>query len=119
MSASVGLSNRLRRYVCLGLLAAMAPLALSCYGHFPLTRAVYRMNGDVGKSLGEDQTARKLVQSVVMWVLVIIPVYGVAIVADVVVLNLIEFWTGDTVDISAVQERDGLRLEGRCPVAVG
>jgi hypothetical protein len=110
MSTSIGLNKRLRRYACLAALVAMTPLALSCYGSFPLTHAVYRMNGSVGNEIGDNRTQHNLVQSVVFWVLVIIPVYHVAMFADVVVLNLIEFWTDDTIDISAAQERDGTRV---------
>ena len=110
MCAAVGLRKQLRRAVCLGLMVMLAPLALSCYGSFPLTHAVYHMNGDVGRSVGEDRTGHKLVQSVVFWVLVIIPVYHVAMIADVIVLNLVEFWTNDTINIGSVQERDGARV---------
>ena len=110
MFGTTGMSRRLRRITCLGMLAAMVPLTLSCYGRFPLTHAVYNMNGDAGASLGENRTQHKIVQSVVFWVLWIIPVYEVAIFADAVVLNLIEFWTGDTVDIGSVQESNGTRV---------
>ena len=110
MFTNVGLSKQLRRSICLGLLVAMAPLTLSCFGSFPLTHAVYRLNGDVGNSVGRDQTGHKVVQTVVFWGLVIIPVYHVAMFADVVVLNLIEFWTADNIDIGSVQERDGTRV---------
>jgi len=103
------LKRRARWIVSLALIG-LAPMMLSCYGHFPLTHAVYRMNGDVGRSVGNDQTEHKLVQSVVFWVLWIIPVYWVAILADALVLNLIEFWTDDTVNISSVQERNGTRV---------
>jgi hypothetical protein len=91
-------------------LVAIAPFSLSCYGRFPLTKAVYGMNGRAGRSFGADRTQHKLVQSVVMWVLWIIPVYEVAIFADAFVLNLIEFWTGDTIEVGSVQERDGVQV---------
>ncbi|HBF34764.1 TPA: hypothetical protein DDW35_09390 [Candidatus Sumerlaeota bacterium] len=110
MFTSTGMGRKLRRFVCLGMLVAMLPLAQGCYGHFPITHAVYNMNGSAGGSIGEDRTQHKLVQSVLFWVLWIIPVYQVSIFADAVVLNLIEFWTGDTVNLSAVQERDGSKV---------
>ena len=111
MDRSHGMGRALRRYVCVGLLAVMAPLALTgCFGYFPLTRAVYKFNSEVGGRVGSDRTGTKVVQSIVMWIFVIIPVYGVATFADVVVLNLIEFWTDGPVRIGAVQERDGVRV---------
>lgn len=111
MGRSNGMGRALRRYVCVGLLVVMAPLTMSgCFGHFPLTRAVYKFNSEVGGRVGSDRTGTKVVQSVVMWVFVIIPVYGVATFADAVVLNLIEFWTDGPVQIGAVQEQDGVRV---------
>jgi len=88
----------------------MAPMALSCYGFFPMTKAVYRTNGNIGRTLGEDATSRRLVQTGAMYLMVIIPVYGVAMIGDAIVLNLIEFWTGNVVEIGSVQERNGTRV---------
>jgi hypothetical protein len=78
---------------------AVLPMASGCYGYFPATRAVYRINGEVS-----DDGA---VQSIVMWIFAIIPVYGVATLADVVVLNLVEYWTGKQVWIGGRAEADG------------
>ena len=60
--------------------------AASCYGKFQLTRKVYVWNGTLGT---------KWVNSIVMWALFIIPVYEVVGVVDLLVLNTIEFWTGN------------------------
>ncbi|MBI3028765.1 MAG: DUF3332 family protein [Candidatus Rokubacteria bacterium] len=68
-------------------------LAVSgCYGGFHLTKALYKFNGEV-KVDGSPQ-ANRVAQSVVMVLLVIIPVYQLAALADAVILNSIEFWTG-------------------------
>ena len=56
-----------------------------CYGSFNLTKKVYEWNGQLGD--------RFLVQ-IGFWVLTCLPVYSIATTLDVVVLNLIEFWTG-------------------------
>ncbi len=56
-----------------------------CYGKFALTRKVYDWNGGLGN---------KFLKSIVFWALVIIPVYEIAGLADVVIFNLLEFWTG-------------------------
>lgn len=70
----------------LGLLLTCFVIFLSgCYGSFGLTKKVYNWNGSMGD---------KFVQEVVFLGLVIIPVYEVAGFVDVVILNLIEFWTG-------------------------
>ena len=57
----------------------------SCLGSFRLTNTVVEWN----KSVGE-----RFVNQLVFWVLNIIPVYSLAVFIDVVILNLIEFWTG-------------------------
>jgi hypothetical protein len=110
MLTLAGIKRQMRRYACVGLLVTLAPLALSCYGNFPLTKAIYNMNARAGGEIGEDRTQHNLVRSVVMWVLIIVPVYEVGMFADVVVLNLIEFWTGDKVQIGSVQEQDGTQV---------
>lgn len=80
------------------MLAALSPIVVSCYGEFPLTKTVYRVNGDIPNGL---------LRQIVFWVLVIIPVYGVAILADAIVLNLIEFWTGEAISVGATTGPDG------------
>lgn len=57
-----------------------------CFGEFALVRKVYDWNDGISDN--------KFVKSLVFWVLNIIPVYGVASFIDVVILNLIEFWSG-------------------------
>ncbi len=59
----------------------------SCYGKFTLTRNIYTWNGSVSQN--------KFVQSLVFWGLNIIPVYGIGAFVDAVLLNTIEFWTGN------------------------
>lgn len=57
----------------------------SCIGSFNLTKKVYELN----KSVGD-----KWIQELVFIVFSVLPVYNIAVIVDVVVLNLIEFWTG-------------------------
>ena len=57
-----------------------------CFGTFALTRNLYNWNDGVSDN--------KYVKSLVTWLLIIVPVYGVAGFIDFVILNLIEFWTG-------------------------
>lgn len=57
-----------------------------CFGEFALTRKVYGWN--------EDVSDNKFVRTLVFYVLCIVPVYEIAGFVDVVVLNLIEFWSG-------------------------
>ncbi len=57
----------------------------SCYGPFRLTQNLYDWNGSLGD---------KWVNSLVFFGLNVIPVYGVSVTIDAVILNTIEFWTG-------------------------
>jgi hypothetical protein len=91
--------GRVRRWVAMVLLAALLPMAAGCFGRFPLTRAVYNFN----KDLSEDE----IVRSVTLWALVVVPVYGVATLGDVLVVHLIEFWSGERVDVTRATEADG------------
>ena len=66
--------------------------ASGCYGGFQLTKALYKFNGEI--KVSEDRTANRVAQSAVMVLLVFIPVYQLAALADAVIINSIEFWTG-------------------------
>jgi hypothetical protein len=57
----------------------------SCIGSFNLTKKVYVFNKGVGE---------KWIQELVFIVFCVLPVYGIAVFVDAVILNLIEFWTG-------------------------
>ena len=58
-----------------------------CFGSFNLTKNVYHAN--------EDVSDNGFVQSAVMVGMFIIPVYEIAGIADLLVFNVIEFWSGD------------------------
>ncbi len=66
-------------------LASTSILFTSCFGKFALTGKVYEFN----KGLGN-----KWIQSIVLWAMLIIPVYEFAAFIDFLILNLVEFWTG-------------------------
>lgn len=72
--------------ILVGVLALfIAITGMNCYGGFMATRKIYNWNGTLGN---------KWVKTIVMWALVIIPVYPIASLADIVILNTLEFWTG-------------------------
>lgn len=58
---------------------------VGCYGSFALTKKVYDWNGSLGN---------KYMVQIAFWILSWVPVYSAATTIDVVLLNLIEFWTG-------------------------
>lgn len=89
--------NKLR-FTFLAVLIAIAVPATGCYGKFALVRKVYAFNGSVGD---------KFLRSLVTWIFIWLPVYGLAAFVDFIVFNTIEFWTGtnpvDSGKLSAVQ----------------
>lgn len=64
-------------------------LSISCYGKFALTKKVLDWNGRV--------TGNPFVNSLIMWGLIIIPVYPIGIMGDVLIFNTIEVFTGDNI----------------------
>lgn len=76
-------------------------LLSSCIGSFPAFHKVLDWNQSLGN---------KFVNELVFIAFNIIPVYGVASAVDVIVLNTIEFWTGNSVvknETRTVQGTDG------------
>jgi len=68
-----------------------------CYGKFGLTRAIYRINGSIGD---------KWVNSIVTWILLIIPVYEICGLVDFLIFNVIQFWTGSNPVAMGPEDRD-------------
>ncbi|MDR0962658.1 MAG: DUF3332 domain-containing protein [Mediterranea sp.] len=58
----------------------------SCIGSFGLTSKLLDWNNNIGE---------KFVNELVFLACCIVPVYEISVLADVLVLNTIEFWTGD------------------------
>lgn len=88
-----GLFSRLVRNRTLGIVlacVAVLPLVMcgGCLGAFPLTKAIYNFNTGL-----ETQTG----QTLVFWAFLILPVYSLALLGDIVIFNVIEFWTGDAI----------------------
>ncbi len=74
--------------------AALAVLLSACTGSFTLTGKVYQFNRDI-----DDQW----MEEVVFLGLCIIPVYEIALIADAVIFNSVEFWTGENLIADAGQ----------------
>lgn len=98
------LARRVRRAVAGSLALALLVGSTGCYGAFPLTRAVYKFNGEC--------SSNKFVQTLVFWGFVWFPVYGLAGFADAIILNVIEFWSGEQVDLAAGPSRTRTLADG-------
>ena len=73
------------RHMRVGLAGLLLAGSLGCYGSFAAVRKVHEFNGNV--------TDVKFVHTLVMYAFVMFPVYSLATAADVLILNVIEFWT--------------------------
>ncbi len=100
-SEFLGNITRRRRILFYTAILSLVPLAMGCFGHFPMTSAVYQGNRNVYGSVEGDNTQRKMAQSAVMWVF--LPIYAGAAIGDMAVFNLIEFWTGSQTNVSQNQ----------------
>ena len=78
--------SRFAKGIALVLVAAVGALSSGCFGKFQLTRKVYDMNQSIDE---------KYVRSAATWIFVIVQVYTVAALLDLIVFNVIEFWTGE------------------------
>lgn len=92
---------RIKRTVACVVLLSLAPLFTGCYGAFPLTKAIYRANGQIDNVI---------LKNVVFWAFIIVPVYGIGALADAVVFNLIDFWFGKTINVSSATDEHGNTL---------
>lgn len=91
------MKNILKSIALTVILGLSAGTLINCYGSFSLIRKVYNWNGTVGD---------KFVNTAVMWVLMIIPVYEFTGLIDFLVLNTIQFWTGRNPMAMAPGEKD-------------
>lgn len=84
--------SRFGKGIAIVLAAAVGALSAGCFGKFQLTRKLY----DVNRSIDQEY-----VRSAATWFLVIIPVYEIVALLDLIVFNVIEFWTGENPVASA------------------
>ena len=117
--------KRLSSWLAVLLLGAISVHSSGCFGSFALTHKLYGFNKGI--------SGNKFIRWLVFLGLVILPVYEILLVADGLVLNSIEFWTGerlasntgdghspervvrlsdtDTLKLSRVASTDVLRVE--------
>ena len=79
--------KKIRKTALVAGLAAILIGQSGCLGSFKLTMGVYDYNLNLSNN--------KFVNNLVFWAANIIPVYGFALLLDVFILNLVEFWTGE------------------------
>lgn len=79
-----------KKMVALALVISMFTLTnAACFGKFELTRKIYKFN--------EGISSNWFVRTLLMWVLMIVPVYAIGSFLDLLIFNLIECFTGSNV----------------------
>lgn len=66
-------------------------LSGNCFGKFALVRKIYDIND--GLTFGETGKLGGVIKTVIMIAFIFVPVYGIAGFLDVILFNLLEFWT--------------------------
>lgn len=79
--------KRLSSWLVVLLLGAITVHSSGCFGSFALTHKLYGFNKGV--------SGNKFIRWLVFLGFVILPIYEICITADALVLNSIEFWTGE------------------------
>jgi hypothetical protein len=79
------MKNRVLPVALAGSLLLGSASLQGCYGQFGLTRKLYTWNGTVGD---------KWINSIILFALSAVQVYTVVVLADGIVFNTMEFWTG-------------------------
>jgi len=94
--------RRIRDALVLGLAVVFLTTAAGCFGRFRAMNAVYDFN-----RTASDST---VVRSLLLFAMIVIPVYGIAFLADWIVLNTLDFFNG-TNKVAGQTLRDGSKVE--------
>lgn len=93
----------MKKLIIAGCVAATL-ITTGCTGSFVLTKKVWEV---------QTQFEEKWVDEVAFLGCVILPVYGISVLADAIILNSVEFWSGEKVNLAEAGdgtykvERDG------------
>jgi len=94
--------RRIRDALVLGLAAVFLTTAAGCFGRFRAMNAVYDFN-----RTASDST---VVRSLLLFAMLVIPVYGIAFLIDWIVLNTLDFFNG-TNKVAVRTFPDGSKVE--------
>jgi hypothetical protein len=78
--------KRLRNALVIGLTAVLFTTAAGCFGRFRAVNAVYDFN--------KSASPNPVVRSLLLFAMLVIPVYFIAFLADWIVLNTVDFFNG-------------------------
>jgi len=97
--------KNLRRAVAIAVVLSFGVGSAACFGRFNLTRKLWTFNDTASDS--------KWLKWLLFLVLAIVPIYEIAGIVDVFVLNSIEFWTGQNPVTAKEVHEDTRVVEGK------
>ncbi len=83
--------KKVQKKLIISLLILSVFLTGNCFGKFSLVRKIYDINSDI--TFGQQGKMGGLIKSIFMIIFLFIPVYGISAFVDIILFNLIEFWT--------------------------
>lgn len=96
MNRSSCLRALVRRAAALLLLLLLAISTTGCFGRFPITRSAYRFNQNVSHN--------EFLQTLTFWGM-LITFYPYGLVGDLIFLNPVEFWSGESLELGDDRRR--------------
>ena len=83
--------KKVQKKLIISLLILSVFLTGNCFGKFSLVRKFYDITSDI--TFGQQGKMGGLIKSIFMIIFLFIPVYGISAFVDIILFNLIEFWT--------------------------
>lgn len=83
--------QNIQKKIMVSLMLISIFLSGNCFGNFSLVKKIYEVNS--GLTLGQSGKIGGVFKSIFMIVFLMIPVYGISAFIDVILFNVIEFWT--------------------------
>lgn len=90
--------KKVRTLIATLLVGSMLATSTGCFGKFSLTQKLWGFNNSLGN---------KFLSTLLFWVFGIFQVYEISLFIDIVVFNLVEFWTGT----NPISMKDGETIE--------
>ncbi len=83
--------GKFQKKIILSFLILSIFLTGNCFGKFSMVRKIYEINSDI--TFGQQGKMGGVIKSIFMIIFLILPVYAISAFVDVILFNIIEFWT--------------------------
>jgi hypothetical protein len=83
--------KKVQKKLIISLLILSVFLTGNCFGKFSLVRKIYEINADI--TFGQQGKMGGVIKSIFMIIFLILPVYTISSFVDIILFNVIEFWT--------------------------